>query len=102
MESPLEQRLKTLLEGAGVIGWTAQHEIGGRRVDVAFVAERLAVQVDSYLHHSSRTDWAKDHARNRDLVEAGFRVLPVTKEDLDDGQTFLARLAAARAAGVPK
>lgn len=97
-ESPLEQALHALLRRFRVRGWERQVEAAGCRIDVAFVPEKLALQVDSYLHHSSRSDWALDHRRHSDLVAAGWRVLPVTKEDIESGAQLVERIRRARVA----
>lgn len=56
----------------------------GRRVvlDYAYPDDLLALEADSYRHHSSRTDWCRDHVRNRWLMAIGWRILPVTWDDL--------------------
>ncbi len=95
VESPLEQRVQRFLDRAGLQGWDTQQWVAGCRVDVAFKAAKLALQVDSYRHHSSRSDWARDHRRHTALVTAGWRVLPVTLEDLDREDELAARIRAA-------
>jgi very-short-patch-repair endonuclease len=100
-ESPLEQELQELLLGSRIKGWKPQHEVVGCRIDVAFPREKLALQVDSYRHHSSRSDWARDHRRHVALVAAGWRVLPVTLEDLRRRNALVARVRAALAAAGP-
>jgi very-short-patch-repair endonuclease len=86
VESPLEQELQTVLKEEGLGSWRAQRwlEVGGERyrVDVVFPDAKLALEVQSYRHHSSRTDWAHDQTRSAGLVAAGWRVFPVTKESL--------------------
>jgi very-short-patch-repair endonuclease len=96
-ESPLEAELHDLLHRAGIEGWVPQYVAAGCRVDVAFPREKLAVQADSYLHHSSRSDWARDRKRATALVAEGWRVLPVTSEDLRPGHELVVRLRAALA-----
>ncbi len=91
-ESPLELDLQGLLDRAGLEGWHPQIWVSGVRVDVAFPESRLALQFDSYLHHSSRSDWARDHARSSALVAAGWRVLPITLEDLRSERELVARI----------
>ena len=87
VQSPFEQRLLRLLADHGIEGAVPQYEVvlpSGRRVrlDVAFPPVRLALEADSYAHHGSRSAWARDHTRNAELVAAGWRVLPVTWQDL--------------------
>jgi very-short-patch-repair endonuclease len=96
-ESRLEKELHRFLERVGITGWEPQLEqkIAGQTyfIDVAFAGPRVALEMDSYLYHSSHAAWAKDHTRTRDLTIAGWRVIPVTQEDLRDGaDAFLARL----------
>jgi len=50
--------------------------------DLCYEAEKLIVEVDSYLHHSSLSDWEADHLRTRDLVALRWRVLPVTASEI--------------------
>lgn len=37
-------------------------------LDYAYPQRLLALEADSYRHHSSRLDWARDHTRNRLLM----------------------------------
>ena len=88
VQSEFERRLLTLLDDANVPGAVPQYEVvlpSGRRVriDVAFPPGRLAVEADSYVHHGTRTAWSADHARNAELVAAGWRVLAITWDDLE-------------------
>ena len=52
----------------------------------AFVREetdlRLGIEADSYRHHASRRDWARDHVRNNVLTSLGWRILAVTWDDM--------------------
>jgi very-short-patch-repair endonuclease len=86
VESPLEQELQSFLHEEGFDGWRPQRwlEIGGERyrVDVVFPDAMLAIEVQSFRHHASRTDWARDQTKSVGLVAAGWRVFPVTLEDL--------------------
>jgi very-short-patch-repair endonuclease len=56
----------------------------GRRafLDFAWPDLRLGVEADGYRHHASRVDWARDHTRNNALTSLGWRILPVTWEDM--------------------
>jgi very-short-patch-repair endonuclease len=85
--SEFERRLFRLLISAGVPLPRTQYEVilpGGRRVvlDYAYPEDLLALEADSYRHHSSRSDWSRDHKRNRLLTAMGWRILPVTWDDL--------------------
>ena len=63
----------------------------GRTVYVDFVFCRAGVpsgqqqsraEIDSYLHHSSLTDWAADRSRNNLLRAQGLTLLNVTEPDM--------------------
>ncbi|MGI9032116.1 MAG: type IV toxin-antitoxin system AbiEi family antitoxin domain-containing protein [Acidimicrobiales bacterium] len=87
-ESRFERRLLALLATLPGLAPVPQYEValpGGRtaRLDIAYPAEAIGVEADSYVHHSSATDWAADHTRRRLLVAIGWRILPVTWEDLE-------------------
>jgi very-short-patch-repair endonuclease len=74
---------------------------GGTSVfaDVAFPRRRLIVEVNSYEHHASFTDWAHDQARTSALVALGWRVLVVTTYEIRENvQRVAARIAGALAA----
>ena len=84
-----ERRLLTALRAAGLPRPRPQFVVilpGGRRavLDYAYPDWLLALEADSYRHHSSRTDWVDDRVRNRWLTAMGWRVLPVTWDDLTE------------------
>ena len=92
-EAESERRLHRLLRQAGVTGWVANHEVrhAGRliaRVDVAFPAERLAIEVDGFAYHSDRTRFQRDRSRQNDLVRLGWTVLRFTWSDLSSDRTM--------------
>ena len=59
------------------------HLSDGRTVYVDFVFCRVVgAEIDSYLHHSSLTDWAADHTRNNLLRAQGLTLLNVTEPDM--------------------
>jgi very-short-patch-repair endonuclease len=53
-----------------------------RYVDGAFPDQALAIEADSYEHHSSLPAWAYAHTRNSELIALGWRVLPITYDRL--------------------
>jgi very-short-patch-repair endonuclease len=94
-ESEFERRLLRILRSAGLPEPALQFDVvlgGGctRRLDFAYPERRLAIEADSYRHHGGPAGWARDHVRNRDLVAAGWRVLPATWDDLADPARLLA------------
>jgi very-short-patch-repair endonuclease len=85
--SRFETRLLRMLKARGLPPPKCQHRVelpSGRkvRVDFAYPEAMLAIEADSYRHHSSLTDWSRDHVRNNGLMSLGWRVLPVTHQDL--------------------
>ena len=83
-----ERRLAAVIDAGGIEPPVYQHVVdlpSGRRVlDAAWPSALFALEADSYLHHSSLGDWARDHPRNAELIAAGWRILPVTWPDLVD------------------
>ena len=82
-ESPLERGLIDLLlelPGEPIVPqhWVQLPNGEWIRLDGAWPPEKLAVEGDSYLHHSSPDDWALDQTKRVVLVAMGWRVLPFT------------------------
>lgn len=68
-------------------------------VDLAYPKQRVAVEVDSYQHHSDRMAFVKDRARSNGLVaRAGWSILYFVYEDSLRPRLFLDDLRAALAA----
>ncbi len=84
--SDAERVLHRLLRGARIVGWVANHMVAlaGTEywIDVAFVARRLAVEVDGWAWHSDVDRFAQDRRRQNALVLAGWTVLRFTWHDL--------------------
>jgi very-short-patch-repair endonuclease len=87
-ESAAERILHRLLRRAGIAGWQAQLlvRLAGCtvRVDVAFPAVRLAIEVDGRAWHSDADRFQADRTRQNALVAAGWTVLRFTWTDLVD------------------
>jgi very-short-patch-repair endonuclease len=86
-QSEFERRLLGLVRQAGLPQPVPQFEVtlpDRRRafLDFAWPELRVAVEADSYRHHASRRDWARDHTRNNVLTSLGWRILPVTWDDM--------------------
>ena len=87
-QSDAERGLLDALRKAGVRlpATQAPIRLPGARLafpDLCYPEEKLIVEVDSYLHHSSLADWEHDHLRNQDLVELHWRILPVTAAEIE-------------------
>ena len=86
-ESPLETKALQALRRSGLPEPNRQYKIflDGRfiaRVDLAYPAERVAIETDGYAYHSGRARWEKDLARRNSLQDAGWRVVHVTAQQL--------------------
>lgn len=81
-DSPLERRVVKWLRGAGLPEPEAQYEvrIGADvfRLDFAYPAQRVAIEVDGYGFHSSRRSFDSDRKRDVILQAGGWRVLRFT------------------------
>jgi very-short-patch-repair endonuclease len=99
-ESALETRVVRALRSAGVPAPRRQYRISHAgltlaRVDLAWPAQRVAMEVDSYRYHSGRHEWERDLARRNSLEAAGWKVIHVTAQQLRTGRTqLMAQLSA--------
>ena len=98
-EAESERRLQRLLRRAGIREWVGNHEVFDRgrfvaRIDVAFPAHKLAIEVDGFAYHSERARFQRDRRRQNDLVALGWTVLRFTWSDLVDRPGYV--LAAIR------
>jgi very-short-patch-repair endonuclease len=99
-ESVLETRFLRLLRQRGLPLPVCQHEVreGDRvlaRVDFAYPAARLAVEVDGYRWHSGRARWEHDLDRRNALTARGWRIIHVTWSDLERRPDLVIRTIAA-------
>ena len=60
------------------------------QVDFAFPESKLAIECESFEHHSDRSDWERDVKRHNRLAGLGWRLLRVTWSDLADPQRLVA------------
>lgn len=86
-DSLLEPRMARLLRSAGLPPAAFQHELrhSGRfvaRVDFAYPAVRLAIEVDGWAPHSSPAAFQSDLTRQNALVALGWTVLRFTWGDV--------------------
>jgi len=83
IQAGFESRLLRALTAAGLPLPSPQYGVAlpsGRMasVDFAYPEVLLAIEADSYVHHSTLTGWSRDRARNNGLVALGWAVLPIT------------------------
>ncbi len=87
--NPAERRLHRLVTGAGLTGWRAGATVLGADgrpyvVDLLFEDARVAVELDGYRAHGSRSAFERDRRRQNTLQLAGYFVLRFTWRDLTE------------------
>jgi hypothetical protein len=95
-ESPPERLVARALVAVGLPEPVAQHvvRIDGQfvaRVDLAYPEARLAIEYDSFEHHTGKVALVRDSARRNALAAAGWTVLSATAVDVRSGCRQLAR-----------
>lgn len=101
-ESEMELRLLQVLRRNGLPEPVTQYEIrdGGRfvaRVDAAYVDWRIALEYESFAHHTGRAALVRDSARRNQIVAVGWKPISVTWDDLiGGGHHVCAAILAAR------
>ncbi len=77
-----------LLRGARIVGWISNFPVvlAGNLyfIDVAFPAQRLAIEIDGRLHETDEDLFQSDRWRQNALMMSGWRVLRFTWEMLRD------------------
>jgi very-short-patch-repair endonuclease len=102
-ESEMETRLKQLLRRAGLPTPIVQYEIRHfgqfvARVDAAYPDLSLALEYDSYEHHTGRAALVRDSHRRNALVGIGWSTISVTAVDIySGGDAVIGAIQAARA-----
>ncbi len=82
-DSAAERLLVTLLRAAGISGWVLGHPFGPYRIDLAFPAVRLAVEVDGWAWHVDVERFRTDRRKGNAITRAGWDLLRFTWHDLD-------------------
>lgn len=80
--SHAERLLVGLLRAAGITGWELNYAVGGYLIDVAFPAQRVAVEVDGWAWHLTPERFIHDRQRQNAVVNLGWTVLRFTWHDL--------------------
>jgi very-short-patch-repair endonuclease len=85
-EAESERRLQKLLDAAGITGWTGNFWLnvpgGSFRLDVAFPAAKIAVEVDGWAFHRTKDRRDRDMVKANALSAAGWRLLTFSWEDV--------------------
>ncbi len=80
--SAAEELLLAIVRAAALPSPETNVRVGAYEVDFLWRTERLVVEVDGYAFHSSLPAFERDHVRDADLDDAGFRVRRVTWRQL--------------------
>ncbi|TRW86328.1 DUF559 domain-containing protein [Mycolicibacterium sp. 018/SC-01/001] len=82
--SAAERLLLKLLRAAAITGWRANYPVGGYRVDVAFPAAKVAIEVDGFAFHSGAAEFQIDRTRQNEIVLLNWQMLRFTWLDLTE------------------
>ncbi|MEO3758209.1 type IV toxin-antitoxin system AbiEi family antitoxin domain-containing protein [Mycobacterium sp. B14F4] len=94
--SEAERQLVKLLKDAGFTGWKTNYPVGGYKVDVGFIAEKVAIEVDGWAFHSDSDAFQTDRKRQNAISLLGWKVLRFTWLDLTEyPRRVIAEIAAA-------
>lgn len=74
----------TILDEAGIGGWVANHPSCGYEIDVAFIPQMVAVELDGFAFHREAGTFQRDRTRRNALIAAGWTVLNFTWGDLTE------------------
>jgi hypothetical protein len=80
--SVLEERMLALCRRGGVPPPVVNGEVEGFEVDFHWPGQRLAVETDGWSAHRSRGAFERDRLKDAQLVEAGWRVVRITRARL--------------------
>jgi hypothetical protein len=89
-ECVMETRVLRCLRRLGLPDPVPQFEVRGpgtfvARVDFAYPDARVAIEYQSYEHHSGHIAGVRDTARRRALMRAGWKVVDITHDDVKHG-----------------
>ncbi len=82
-DSVAERLLVRLLREAGIGGWVLGHPFGPWRIDLAFPARRVAVEVDGWAWHVDPERFRNDRRKGNAITLARWDLLRFTWHDLD-------------------
>ena len=82
-DSAAERLLVRLLRDAGIDGWVLGHPFGRWRIDLAFPAAKVAVEVDGWAWHVDAERFRNDRRKGNAITRAGWTLLRYTWHALD-------------------
>ncbi|MDN5748025.1 MAG: type IV toxin-antitoxin system AbiEi family antitoxin domain-containing protein [Pseudonocardia sp.] len=82
-DSAAERLLVKLLREAGIGGWVLGHPFGPYRIDLAFPAKRVAVEVDGWAWHVDAERFRNDRRKGNAITRGRWDLLRFTWHGLD-------------------
>jgi very-short-patch-repair endonuclease len=82
-DSEAERLLVRLLRGAGIDGWVLGHPFGPYLIDLAFPAERVAIEVDGWAWHVDAERFRADRRKGNALTRGNWDLLRYPWHALD-------------------
>jgi very-short-patch-repair endonuclease len=82
-DSAAERLLVKLLREAGITGWVLGYPFGRYRIDLAFPAAKLAIEVDGWAWHVDAERFRTDRRKGNALTREKWDLLRFTWHDLD-------------------
>ena len=81
-ESEAEERFLALLRSARLPAPVLQATLYGYRVDAYWPEAKLAVEIDGFQWHSSKTSFERDRRKDRVMADHGIEVCRVTRDQV--------------------
>ena len=95
LQSKLEETFGELIRGSDLPDYEANVLVEGELVDALWREQRVIVELDGFAFHKSRAQFEADRARDAKLQVAGYRVLRITQQRLqNEPEAVLAELRA--------
>ena len=83
MQKELERMFRRKLKASGLPEPVRQFPVGRHRIDFAFPAKKIAIELDG-LGHLAAAAFRRDKRKDNKIVLAGFALFHFTWEDVDD------------------
>ncbi|HET7051175.1 MAG TPA: DUF559 domain-containing protein [Solirubrobacteraceae bacterium] len=100
LQSRLEEAFHELIRASDLPAYEANVLVEGELVDALWRKERVIVELDGYAFHKSRAQFETDRRRDAKLTVAGYRVLRITQQRLqNEPEAVLAEIRALLSAG---
>ncbi|MGH3900411.1 MAG: endonuclease domain-containing protein [Pseudonocardiaceae bacterium] len=80
--SHAERLLVRLLRAARITGWKLNYQVHGYLIDLAFPAQRVAIEIDGWVWHVTADRFVDDWRRQNAVVNLQWTVLRFTWHDL--------------------